>query len=130
MPSKYGNDGFYHSPAWRKVSAAYLASKNYVCERCGKPATICHHKKWLNAHNVNNPSISLSFDNLEALCLDCHNAEHGLKHDIAIFNEAGEVIDVKQSMETKRNQRDCSEIDRVLARARSVSSVVSSEREV
>ena len=120
MPSKYGNSGFYSGRAWRRVSAAYMSSKNYVCERCGKPAVICHHKKWLNDTNVNDPKIALSFDNLEALCLECHNAEHGSKHDVAVFNDAGELVTVKESVETKQYQSDREKIDDVVARAKSL----------
>jgi len=120
MPSKYGNSGFYSGKAWRRVSAAYMSSKNYVCERCGKPAVICHHKKWLNDTNVNDPKIALSFDNLEALCLECHNAEHGSKHDVAVFNDAGELVTVKESVETKQYQSDREKIDDVVARAKSL----------
>ena len=106
-----------------------MSSKSYICERCGAPAVICHHKKWLNDVNVNDPSIALSFDNLEALCLDCHNAEHGLRHDVAVFNDAGELVQVKECESTKQYQRDRAQIDDVLARAKSLS-VVSCESEV
>ena len=106
-----------------------MSSKSYVCERCGKPAVICHHKKWLNDVNVIDPKIALSFDNLEALCLDCHNAEHGLRHDIAVFDDAGEIVAVKESIATKQYQSDRDKIDDVIARARSLS-VVSCESEV
>ena len=78
-----------------------MSSKSYICERCGAPAVICHHKQWLNDKTVHDPSIALSFDNLEALCQECHNAEHGLRHDVAIFNDAGELVDVKESDSTK-----------------------------
>lgn len=67
---------FYHSPQWRKLSRTFLLSRNYICQRCGAPAEIAHHKQHLTAANVNNPEISLNPDNLEALCLACHNAEH------------------------------------------------------
>ncbi len=120
MPSKYGNDGFYNSRAWRRVSAAYLSSKLYTCERCGKPAQICHHKKHLDDVNVHDPSVALSFDNLEALCIDCHNAEHGLRHDVALFDDAGEIVAVKESVDTQRYQRDREQIDDVVARARAL----------
>lgn len=118
MPSKYGNEAFYNSKKWRRVSAAYLSSKHYLCERCGKPAQICHHKKWLNESNVNNPEIALNFENLEALCIDCHNAEHGLRHDVAVFNSAGELVSVKESADTKQYQRDREQIDDVVAKAK------------
>ena len=67
---------FYHSPQWRKLSRAFLLSRNYICQRCGAPAEIAHHKQHLTAANVNNPEISLNPNTLEALCLASHNAEH------------------------------------------------------
>ena len=67
---------FYNSTAWRRLSRAFLLSKCYICERCGKPADIAHHKKHLNPSNIHNPDISLNPANLEALCIDCHNTEH------------------------------------------------------
>ena len=129
-PSKYGNNPFYCSKKWRRVSAAYLSSKSYICERCGAPAVVCHHKKWLNDVNVHDPKISLDFENLEALCQECHNAEHGSKHDVAVFNDAGELVGVKESESTKQYQRDRAEIDDVVERAKRLFSVVSCESEV
>jgi 5-methylcytosine-specific restriction endonuclease McrA len=37
---------------------------------------IVHHRVHLNPMNVQEPSISLCYDNLELLCMDCHNREH------------------------------------------------------
>jgi|Go1ome_3_1110792.scaffolds.fasta_scaffold01866_10 ferredoxin len=112
----YDNKAFYNSKAWQKVSAAYMASQAYICERCGKPASICHHKKWLNGSNVNDPNIALSFDNLEALCIECHNAEHGLQHSITLFNEDGSIARVKESQGAKDFKRQAEKIDDLLAR--------------
>lgn len=67
---------FYNSAAWRKMSKAFLLSKNYICERCGAPAEIAHHRQYLNPANINNPTISMNPANLESLCLECHNKEH------------------------------------------------------
>ena len=67
---------FYHGKAWRRLSKAFLMSKHYICERCGQPAEIAHHKIYLTAQNVLDPEISLNPGNLEALCMNCHNAEH------------------------------------------------------
>jgi 5-methylcytosine-specific restriction endonuclease McrA len=67
---------FYHSKAWRRLSRAFLLSQNYICERCGKPADIAHHRRHITPQNVNDPDIALNPASLEALCIDCHNAEH------------------------------------------------------
>lgn len=66
---------FYISNEWRKCRAAYLR-KEPLCERCGKPATQVHHKQRLTRESIKDPSIALNFDNLEALCDDCHRLEH------------------------------------------------------
>lgn len=67
---------FYNSTAWRRLSKTFLLSKNYICERCGLPADIAHHKQYLNPANISNPEISMNPVNLESLCLECHNKEH------------------------------------------------------
>ena len=67
---------FYLSQNWKDTSRAYMLSQDNICERCGEPAKICHHKTYLTRDNINNPAISLCWDNLEALCQDCHNKEH------------------------------------------------------
>ena len=90
------NTSFYNGKLWRKVSRLYLQSKCYVCERCGQPATICHHKVYLNDANKADPAIAYSFDNLEALCLDCHNNNHNTKNKRKIFfDSSGQVVGVQ-----------------------------------
>lgn len=68
--------GFYNSKAWRQLAAAYMRAQHKLCERCGEPAKIVHHKTYLTRNNINDVSIALNWDNLEALCQDCHNKEH------------------------------------------------------
>lgn len=114
----YDNSAFYKSKAWRRVSAAYMSSRAYICERCGKPAQICHHKKWLNGRNVNDPAIALGFDNLEALCMECHNAEHGLRHSVTLFDEDGNIAQVKESQGAKDFKSQAAKIEELLDRLR------------
>ena len=114
----YDNTAFYKSKAWRRVSAAYMASQAYICERCGKPASICHHRIWLNGSNVKDPYIALSFDNLEALCIECHNAEHGLRHNVTLFNSDGSIAKVKESQGAKDFKRQAAQIDGLIEKAR------------
>lgn len=88
---------FYKSAKWEKCKNSYMASQNYMCERCGDVASICHHKIWLNAENYTNPYVSLNHDLLESLCQTCHNQEHfgssstgeGLR-----FDEKGNLIKI------------------------------------
>ena len=87
---------FYHSRAWKRLSRAFLLSRNYICERCRKPAEIAHHKKYLTAANVLDPDVSLNPANLEALCMECHNAEHfgqgGATAAGLAFDENGNLV--------------------------------------
>lgn len=69
---------FYLSRAWRNTQSAYMNSQHYVCERCGSLARIVHHKQHITPGNVGNIMITLNWDNLEALCIECHNTEHGI----------------------------------------------------
>jgi hypothetical protein len=68
---------FYNSLAWRRCQTAFMKSKNYICERCGGLAKIAHHIIFITPENISDPMITLNWDNLQALCLDCHNSIHG-----------------------------------------------------
>jgi 5-methylcytosine-specific restriction endonuclease McrA len=67
---------FYRSGAWKRLARAFMLSKSYICERCGKPAEIVHHKKRITPANLADPAITLNADNLEAVCIECHNGIH------------------------------------------------------
>ncbi|KMJ56446.1 HNH endonuclease [Bacillus sp. LL01] len=67
---------FYTSKEWISCRIGFMQSKNYVCERCGGIATICHHKEYITPDNISDPTITLNWMNLEALCQTCHNLEH------------------------------------------------------
>ncbi len=69
-------NGFYQSKEWEKCRAGFMQSKNYICEICGSPATICHHKTHLTPANINDPQIALNWENLQAVCQECHNKIH------------------------------------------------------
>jgi 5-methylcytosine-specific restriction endonuclease McrA len=86
---------FYKGKAWRNTQAAYMGSQHYICERCGDMAKIVHHKTYITPENINDPNITLSWSNLEALCQDCHTRQH-LAGEICAeglsFNSKGELI--------------------------------------
>lgn len=90
---------FYKGKKWQKVSRLYMTQRNYICERCGGVAVICHHKKYITPANIYDPSITLNLDNLEALCQECHNKEHSRKYSRPIFNDSGEMTGAKESAE-------------------------------
>lgn len=89
--------GFYHSKEWTNTQAAYMASRNYICERCGEPARIVHHKIYITPGNISDLNITLNWDNLEALCQTCHNQEHirtsALAEGLA-FDSSGNLVKI------------------------------------
>ena len=64
---------FYSSTAWRRCRASYATSKHGLCEQCGDVGTEVHHKIPLTKDNINDPMISLCWDNLQLLCHRCHD---------------------------------------------------------
>lgn len=72
---------FYGSKAWKKTRAAYRKAAGGLCERCFSkgiitPGEIVHHKIEITPDNINDPTITLSFNNLELVCRECHTEEH------------------------------------------------------
>ena len=91
---------FYSSKAWQSCRNEYMKRAHYLCEEClrkgiYKPAEIVHHKIELDPITIERPEIALSFDNLEALCRDCHAEKHELS--------GGRWSEVNKK---KREQRD------------------------
>ena len=66
---------FYQGREWRRISYAIRERAGFLCERC-KPRTVAaaltHHIKPVTAGGA-----KLDPANLEALCFDCHEQEHG-----------------------------------------------------
>lgn len=68
---------FYKSYAWQQTAAAARKRQNNECQRCKAKGfynrcEIVHHIKPLKQR----PDLAYDLDNLECLCLDCHNEEH------------------------------------------------------
>ena len=76
---------FYVSGPWIACARAYKAA-HPLCERCMARHEIsyseeAHHKIKLTPKNINNPDVTLNWDNIEALCGKCHKAEHKKKRE-------------------------------------------------
>lgn len=81
---------FYHSPQWLRNRKNYMARvldtpfgliPPMMCERCYQmgrmtPAKVVHHKVHLTPQNIDDPSVTLSYDNFMRLCQDCHAYVH------------------------------------------------------
>ena len=82
-------ESFYTSWKWRKCRAAFVKAKGGLCERCLKRGIInpgtkeqpleAHHKIPLNDDNIDDPSITLNWENMELLCKKCHDEEREKK---------------------------------------------------
>lgn len=86
---------FYKSKAWQRCRSAYAKSVGGLCEQClkaglVKPGVIVHHKVKLTPANINDPAVTLSWNNLELLCRDCHAKAHGMARRYKV-DEMGRV---------------------------------------
>lgn len=88
---------FYFSAAWQNCRAAFISAKGGLCERClkrgqYKAGVIVHHRTHLTPDNITDPAVTLSADNLELLCRDCHADEHRKHEKRYSFDEEGRLI--------------------------------------
>lgn len=86
----------YKSKAWQKTREAYARSVGGLCEICWKngvlrPGEIVHHKIHITPDNINDPSITLSFDNLQLVCRDHHAQIHDRRRRRFKVDELGRV---------------------------------------
>jgi 5-methylcytosine-specific restriction protein A len=92
---------FYNSKIWKQTRESYISKVHGLCERCqrdGKitPGYILHHKIELTRDNINDVMVTLNQDNLEYVCLVCHNKEHfginGVTAEGLMFDEDGNLV--------------------------------------
>lgn len=84
---------FYKSKEWLLARTLKINATQSKCDRCGAVGEEVHHKIRLKVENVNDVYISLNQDNLELLCRDCHNDEHGrFKKKELMFDEDGNFV--------------------------------------
>lgn len=75
---------FYDSTEWKLCRDRYAKSVGRLCEEClrqgiYKPGKIVHHKTEITPENITKPEVTMSFNNLELVCMDCHAKLHGRK---------------------------------------------------
>lgn len=88
---------FYTSRQWRNTAKAYAKSQQGLCELCREqglivPGEIVHHKIFLSEKVIHDPSVTLSFDNLQLVCRRHHAEIHGKKQLRYSFDEYGHCI--------------------------------------
>ena len=87
---------FYSSKAWKDTRDAYRRYRGGLCEPClakglYTAGEIVHHKTPITPDNINDPAITLSFDNLLLVCRDCHAAIHDRRKRRYKLDELGRV---------------------------------------
>lgn len=89
-------ESFYGSSQWHKVRELVKARAFGLCEICGQPGIIAHHKIVLTPENIKDVNISLNTDLLIFVCLDCHNRIHGSNGEqrTAVFDSDGNLVDL------------------------------------
>lgn len=93
---------FYDSPAWRKCRKSYISKRQSIdggmCEHCKQEiGYIVDHIEELTPDNINDPYITLNHENLQFLCLPCHNTKHFGKdteviRDELMFDKDGNIV--------------------------------------
>lgn len=96
MHQQFANP-FYSSKAWQRCRREYTKSRGGLCERClakglYTPGRQVHHKIRLTPDNINRPEITMNFANLELLCEQCHQEEHGSAPKRWELSDSGEVV--------------------------------------
>lgn len=101
---------FYKSKAWKQAKNEVWYKQSLLCNRCHRPVYvdgissyipkekrlkgIVHHKEYITDENINDENITLNINNLEGLCIDCHNNEHFATSELRQgyeFDEQGQL---------------------------------------
>lgn len=93
---------FYKTKAWKQCREGYIAERMLIdggeCEVCHEnPGYILHHKIMLTQENINDPDVSLNWENLRWECKCCHDKEegHGVNSRaglLVMFDEEGQPV--------------------------------------
>lgn len=94
---------FYNSKMWKNCRASYISKVHGLCEHClakerYEPGYIVDHIIEITPENINDSYITLSHDNLQYLCLQCHNTKTFGKHEVVrnglMFDDDGNLVEV------------------------------------
>lgn len=92
---------FYKSKAWQKCRASFIAEREAIdgglCEHCRKKrGYIVDHIEEITPENIDDVDIILNHNNLQYLCLECHNTKTFKKHHAVeenlFFDEDGNIF--------------------------------------
>ncbi|AZV88280.1 endonuclease [Bacillus amyloliquefaciens] len=70
-------DKIYNTARWKRVRKVVLIRDGYLCCECRRRGLITEAN---TVHHIialrDDPSRAFDLDNLETICLECHNREH------------------------------------------------------
>lgn len=94
---------FYKSKAWQKCRASFIGTRVNIdggmCQHCNQRlGYIVDHVVEITPDNIDNPEITLNHDNLQFVCLSCHNTKHfgngkGVIREGLSFDKDGNIIE-------------------------------------
>lgn len=83
----------YNTTTWRNIRDQVRARDDHTCQRCGLPIvgrSIVDHIIEIDKHNRYDENIVYDLDNLQLLCIQCHNIKTKNvimnKHELDIKN--------------------------------------------
>jgi len=97
---------FYGSHRWTKCRNAYFVAVYGLCEKCGAPGEIVHHKEPICLNDLkHNIDKVFGWDNLELVCRQCHELAHSKRIDGLTFDDNGDIVFVETAaqMDMKRD---------------------------
>lgn len=85
----------YNCKRWRLLRKQKILLDPF-CERCllngiYNATYIVHHKEYVTQENFMDDNVFYNIDNLESLCLACHNKEHFGEKQNYFFDEEGNI---------------------------------------
>lgn len=97
--NKRVGDAIYHTTRWRKLRQVYYEHQHGICEHCQQPGDLVDHIEEITTDNVDDPFITYNWDNLQLLCIPCHNIKTFRKHHSTregfSFDDEGNLIKTK-----------------------------------
>ena len=103
MAKKYAK-AFYDSKQWQDCRRSYISKVHGLCEHCLKegkhvPGYIVDHIEEITPSNINDPEITLNHENLQYLCVSCHNTKHfgngeGVVREGLSFDRDGNIVEI------------------------------------
>ena len=105
---------FYKSTAWKKCRKSFIGSRRSIdgglCEHCkGRSGYIVDHIVEITPENINNSMVTLNHNNLQYLCLECHNKKTFQKNfatrENLFFDMDGCLQEYSPPSKNKKNYR-------------------------